>query len=146
MGYNYSYIKVFRWCDCVSAYRGIYIAEVLQVTTGGLPNIAQFSNPLPSDRISKLTWKTHHWSTSSSTFLPSPASLPTRSPRPTLFLSPTTPEWCEDALASLKPRCAGLDLIPSSPLIIPSSALIAARSVISSLLYAKLIHCFISPL
>ena len=43
---------------------------------------------------------------------------------PSLSLIPTTPEWCEQTLSSLKPRCAtGLDRLPSS-------ALIASRSVI----------------
>ena len=42
----------------------------------------------------------------------------------TLSLVCTTPTWCENALASLKPKCsAGLDSIPAS-------ALIAGRSVI----------------
>lgn len=44
--------------------------------------------------------------------------------KPTLSLVSTTPAWCENVLASLKPRCSpGLDGIPSS-------ALIAGRSVI----------------
>ena len=43
---------------------------------------------------------------------------------PSLSLIPTTPEWCKQTLSSLKPRCAtGLDRLPSS-------ALIASRSVI----------------
>lgn len=44
--------------------------------------------------------------------------------KPTLSLVSTTPAWCENVLVSLKPRCSpGLDGIPSS-------ALIAGRSVI----------------
>ena len=43
---------------------------------------------------------------------------------PVLNLSLTTPAWCEETLSTFKPRCAtGLDLIPSSTLI-------AAKSVI----------------
>ena len=56
-----------------------------------------------------------------------PITVPTRynhSSASSLSLSPTTPEWCERALAGLKPRCAsGLDGIPSFTLI-------AGRSVI----------------
>ena len=44
---------------------------------------------------------------------------------PVLNLSPTTPAWCEETLSTFKPRCTtGLDMIPSSTLI-------AAKSVIS---------------
>ena len=57
----------------------------------------------------------------------SPAT-PTSTSMPILSLTPTTPEWCEQALSKLKPRCAtGLDQLPPS-------ALIAGCSVICFLL------------
>ena len=66
----------------------------------------------------------HFASVSSSTTSPvpsTPSSLASDSP---LSLCQTSPEWCEQALASFKPRSAtGLDLLPPS-------AIIAARSVI----------------
>ena len=77
------------------------------------------------------TLNDHFVSISSSTLSLSSVPLSTFSPSSSQSLStsmlsllPATPEWCEETLASLKPRCAaGLDHIPSS-------ALIAARSVI----------------
>ena len=55
--------------------------------------------------------------------LPLTPSLP--HPTPTLSLHPATPEWCENALAALKPNCA------TGPDQLPSAALIAGRVVIS---------------
>ena len=53
----------------------------------------------------------------------SPAT-PTSTSMPVLSLTLTTPEWCDQALSKLKPRCAtGLDQLPPS-------ALIAGRSII----------------
>ena len=53
----------------------------------------------------------------------SPAT-PTSTSMPILSLTPTTPEWCEQALPKLNPRCAtGLDQLPPS-------ALIAGQSII----------------
>ena len=58
-------------------------------------------------------------SSAPSSFIDNSSSMPS-----SLSLTLTTPEWCEQTLSSLKPRCAtGLDHIPSS-------ALIAGRSVI----------------
>jgi hypothetical protein len=60
-------------------------------------------------------------STLSSGSLP-PPKLP--SVESTLTLLPTNPDWCENAIASLKPRCSsGLDNFPST-------AIIAGRAVI----------------
>ena len=43
---------------------------------------------------------------------------PTSTSMPVLALTPTTPEWCEQAHSKLKPRCAtGLDQLPPSALI-----------------------------
>ena len=50
-----------------------------------------------------------------------PPKFPSKSP---LSLLTTTPEWCEQALSTLKPRCA------TGPDHIPSAALIAGRSII----------------
>ena len=70
----------------------------------------------------------HFASVSSNTTPPTPDQTPTlslRTPTPLLSFCPTTPQWCEQTLSGLKPKCAsGLDLLPSS-------SLIAARSVIS---------------
>ena len=73
---------------------------------------------------------THFISVSSSTFSPNPDHLPppTLSPphsTPTLSLCPATPEWCEKALAAIKPNCT------TGPDHLPSAALIAGRTVIS---------------
>ena len=47
----------------------------------------------------------------------SPAT-PTSTSMPVLSLTLTTPEWCDQALSKLKPRCAtGLDQLPPSALI-----------------------------
>ena len=56
-------------------------------------------------------------SSASSASLPCPTvSVPP--PESKLSLTSTTPAWCEESLASLKPRCTpGLDGIPSSALI-----------------------------
>ena len=72
------------------------------------------------------TLNNHFLSISSSTTSPIPAYTPhpVSQPTGTFSLSQPTPDMCEQALASLKARCAtGLDCIPSS-------ALIASRSVI----------------
>ena len=71
---------------------------------------------------------THFTSVSSSTFIPDypPPSTPSplHSP-PILSLCPATPEWCENALATLKSNCA------TGPDHLPAAALIAGRTVIS---------------
>ena len=72
------------------------------------------------------TLNAHFASISSPTVSPSPdpPCIPSCASTCTLSLQPATPEWCEETLANLKTRCAaGLDQIPSS-------ALVAARSVI----------------
>ena len=61
-------------------------------------------------------------SSGSNASLSPPSSVP--STESTLSLVPTTPSWCENALASLRPKCsAGLDGISAA-------ALIAGRSVV----------------
>ena len=70
---------------------------------------------------------TYFTSVSSSTISPDHLPPPTPSPHstPTLSLCPVTPEWCEKALATIKPNCA------TGPDHLPSAALIAGRTVIS---------------
>ena len=55
------------------------------------------------------TLNSHFTSVGSSTFNRDHPPPPTSSlphPTPTLSLDPATPEWCENALAALKPNCA----------------------------------------
>ena len=83
------------------------------------PDLTSFANDLDN----------HFASVSSNIMTSAPLSSASSSATacpslPSLSLIPTTPEWCEQTLYSLKPRCAtGLDRLPSS-------ALIASRSVI----------------
>ena len=101
------------------------IWNTLKLATSSTSSSSNWSSFNSDSASIANTLNGHFASVSSSSLSPSSASPPIQSPHPpTLSLSPTNSEWCEDVLASLKPRCAaGLDLIPSS-------ALIAARSVI----------------
>ena len=90
-------------------------------------------HPLP-------TLNSHFTSVSSSILNPDHPPLPTPSlPHltPTLSLHPATPEWCENALAALKPNCA------TGPDQLASAALIAGRTDISYPL-CSIINSFIA--
>ena len=79
-------------------------------------------------------------SSSNSNTLPSSSLPPVSSLDSTLSLISTTPSWCEDTLASLKPTCStGLDNIPPS-------ALIAGRSIMCYPLSSILNSSFASSL
>ena len=101
------------------------IWNTLKLATSSTSSSSNWSSFNSDSASIANTLNGHFASVSSSSLSPSSPSPPIQSRHPpTISLSPTTPEWCEDVLASLKPRCAaGLNLIPSS-------ALIAARSVI----------------
>ena len=91
-------------------------------------------------------------SSSSNTLLPpSPPHAPP--PTSTLSLVPTTPAWCEDALASLKPTCStGLDNIPPSALIAGRSTICYPLSTILNSSFASSLfpepwkHAWVKPL
>ena len=97
----------------------------LATASSALPeNWPSFNSNNPSSIANTLN--SYFTSVSSSILNPDhpPPSAPSL-PHPTLSLHPATPEWCENALAALKPNCAtGLDQLPSA-------ALIADRTVIS---------------
>ena len=89
-------------------------------------NWPSFNSNNPSSIANTLN--SHFTSVSSSILNPDHTPLPTPSlphPTPTLSLHPATPEWCENALAALKPNCA------TGPDQLAFAALIAGRTVIS---------------
>ena len=110
--------------------------KTLKLATGS--SVSTDNLPVPPSDLPSFanTLNNHFASVSSNITIPPPpsthatVSIPISVPpsksssNPPLSLLMTTPDWCEQALSTLKPRCA------TGPDHIPSSALIAGRSII----------------
>ena len=97
--------------------------KLATASSGPSENWSAFNSNDPSSIANSLN--THFTSVSSSAFSPDTTTPSPPHSTPTLSLHPATPEWCEKALAAIKPNCA------TGPDHLPSAALTAGRTVIS---------------